>query len=84
MNIYQKAIDKFGKENQIIKAMEELSELTKELAKNLQGADNIEHIAEEMADVDIMLDQIIEIFHFEDLLIEKRIEKIERLEGLVK
>lgn len=43
---------------QKIVAIEELSELQKKLTKDLRGNANDEHIAEEMADVEIMLEQL--------------------------
>ena len=43
-------VNSYGKENQITVAVEELSELIKELCKELRGMGNPEHIAEEMAD----------------------------------
>ena len=52
------AIQHYGPEAQQIKAVEEMSELTKELCKRLAGADNVLQIAEEIADVRIMLDQL--------------------------
>ena len=56
--IFTEAFQTFGKRNQFVVAIEEMSELIKELTKNLRGADNIGSIAEEIADVEIMLDQI--------------------------
>ena len=44
--------------DQLIVAIEELSELQKELCKTLRGKLNIDNITEEMADVYIMLEQI--------------------------
>ena len=52
------AIQHYGPEAQQIKAVEEMSELTKELCKRLAGAENVLQIAEEIADVRIMLDQL--------------------------
>lgn len=51
----KKAIDKYGSLMQIIVAIEEMAELTKELCKQLRGRDNLEEIAEEIADVNITL-----------------------------
>ena len=52
------ALEAFGKEHQLIICMEEMAELTKELTKHLRGRDNIPQIAEEVADVEIMLEQL--------------------------
>lgn len=61
-NTYQAAVDTYGKISQLIMATEEMSELIKELSKNYRGESNISHISEEMADVEIMLEQLKIIF----------------------
>lgn len=61
-DVLQNAIETFGEQNQTIVAIEELSELQKELTKFLRGQGSEEHLAEEMADVQIVFDQI-EIMH---------------------
>ena len=62
ISIYKKAISSFGKADQIIVAIEECSELQKELTKALRGKVNLLGIAEEIADVEIMLEQLKLIF----------------------
>lgn len=52
--ICQLAVNVYGKTSQCTVCMEEMAELTKELSKNLRGQDNAAHIAEEIADVEIM------------------------------
>lgn len=59
---YAEAVRAYGKQSQLVMAMEEMSELTKELSKNLRGADNSKALAEEIADVEIMLEQLKVIF----------------------
>lgn len=59
---YKRVIDKFGVEKQIIVAIEELSELQKALCKYLRGKGDNLSISEEMADVQIMLEQLEFIF----------------------
>ena len=56
--VCQRAVDAYGKEHQLIICMEEMAELTKELSKNLRGHSNLQEIAEEVADVEIMLGQV--------------------------
>ena len=66
--IEKKAIEVYTKENQIIKTMEELGELTQALAKWLlcqsifPPSELKKHVLEEVADVQIMLDQMKMIF----------------------
>lgn len=52
------AIMTFGERAQMVVALEELAELQKEITKQLRGEGNLEHLSEEMADVQIMLDQL--------------------------
>ena len=52
------AIEVFGGYGQIVKAVEEMSELTQALCKLLAGEGDRNNIAEEMADVEIMLEQL--------------------------
>ena len=56
--IFTDAIQTFGKNTQIVVAIEEMSELTKALTKKLRGSQNLNSIIEEIADVEIMLDQL--------------------------
>lgn len=74
-----KAIDTYGVDAQCKMAIEEMSELTKELCKYFRGADNDDYIAEEVADVRIMLDQLCIMFGIEIRAQRHRTEKLERL-----
>lgn len=69
--LYERAITAYGEGHQMVKAMEELGELTQAIAKYtnmpaIPGSDAEtealraarDHVAEEIADVGIMLDQI--------------------------
>jgi len=56
--IYKLALKGYGLEKQMVKCVEELSELQKELCKYILGQGNLEHITEEIANVEIMLDQM--------------------------
>lgn len=81
MKIFEKAIETYGKDMQLTVAVEEFSELIKEICKNKRGRDNRDNIIEEMADCQIMLAQIQIIFDIgADEISDKVIEKIERLE----
>lgn len=55
---YKKAIDTYGKDKQLDVVIEEMSELTKEICKFKRGQDNHQQIVEEIADVEIMLQQL--------------------------
>lgn len=79
-SIEKMAIEKYGKELQTVVAIEELSELIKELTKNIRGKNNHDAIVEEIADVYIMLDQVMMM---NDIclneVVEKMNEKLNRL-----
>lgn len=78
--VYRKAIEKFGKMNQIAKANEEMSELIKELCKVQIGETDIDNVVEEIADVEIMLEQLRLIFNSDRDIDRVKVYKIERLE----
>ena len=83
--IYRKAIEKFGDDSQINMAMEEMSELTKELCKWKRGNQNFEEILEEIADVYIMMHQLTLIFDdATEMNVIKNIDyKTKRLEKII-
>lgn len=56
--VYAAACKKWGLAAQSVVAIEELSELAKEVCKALRGQADINHMAEEVADVTIMLEQL--------------------------
>ncbi len=78
------AIDRY-KDMQLIVAIEELSELQKELTKALRNINNnktinLENLVEEIADVEIMIEQIKMIFRIDDLEVKNVIQrKVNRL-----
>ena len=74
-NILRAAIKYYGTGPQRDKAIEELSELIRALAR----CDDSANIAEEMADVRIMLDQLEIIFHNRDQVRKYELEKLKRL-----
>ena len=84
--IMQLAIDSYGRVNQVIKTVEELSELSQALCKILTSKftdDNteiFENIFEEIADVEIMLEQCKMMFQCDKEVSAWKNKKIERLE----
>ena len=56
--IYRAALAAWGADAQTLMVFEEMAELQKELCKAARGKDNREAIAEEIADVEIMLGQM--------------------------
>lgn len=77
--VFETALKTWGDEDQTLMVFEEMSELQKELCKHSRGKDNTEQIAEEIADVQIMLEQMIILHDCEEAVKEYRRSKIERL-----
>lgn len=63
--ILNKLVDKY-KEKQINICIEEMSELTKALCKHNRGKTDLENIKEEIADVHIMLMQMLMLFNIDE------------------
>jgi len=79
LKIYNEAIDFFGVESQKIMVIEEMSELTKELCKELRNRGDVAHIAEELADVEITLAQLKMIYNIHQAVEEQKDYKLNRL-----
>lgn len=78
--LYKRMLDKFG-DLQMVVAVEELSELQKEVCKAMRGKFNKEHLAEEIADVKIMIDQIMLHYAIQESEVQQVIdEKLKRTE----
>ncbi len=83
-NLYIKASEKWGENAQIIVAIEELSELSVQLAKILNGKnDGYDNLIDELADVRIMVEQIELNFGVSSIVENRMEEKLNRLEGMV-
>lgn len=85
-SIFQDAIKEFGEAAQVTMVFEEMAELQKELCKWTRNGESVaatHHIAEEIADVEIMLDQMKLIFDCVGLSQGYRREKTARLAGRI-
>ena len=78
-DVYNKAKATWGIDAQITKAVEELAELQKELCRFLIDDGNMAHITEEMADVEIMIEQLELIFENKKAVKVVKKSKIQRL-----
>lgn len=77
--ICRAALELWGAEAQTVMVFEEMSELQKELCKHARGKDNREAIAEEIADVRIMLDQMCILHDCDELAVNYEGKKLQRL-----
>jgi uncharacterized protein YabN with tetrapyrrole methylase and pyrophosphatase domain len=72
-------IDMYGVEQQKLKCLEEMSELSKELLKNIQGKDNDNLVIDEVKDVYITLEVMKYLYNITDEDIRANTEhKIQR------
>ena len=81
MNIYEEAIQTFGREKQLDMVVEECAELIQAIQKYKRDHNKTENLIEEMVDVEIMLNQLKYIFHeeYKNLsfnLINKKLERL--------
>ena len=81
--VYDAAIKTFGDSMQLVVALEEFSEIQKEICKALRGNYNPHHLAEEVADATIMLEQIRKVFNIGDIVDDIMDHKILRLQQRV-
>ena len=88
--IHKKAHDVWGKEIQVVSALEEVNELSVELAKILNKKRQPEIISEdrlrlvdELADVKIAIDQMIYSFDLGEAVENRKIIKLRRLASIL-
>ena len=77
--IYSEALYKYGAQMQETVCIEELSELQKALCKHIRGNGSMTDISEEIADVQIMLAQMVMLFGLESSVEKWRDIKLARL-----
>lgn len=79
-NVCEKALKTWGKNAQMLQLLEEMSELQKEVIKNInRRQDNVAALAEEAADVMIMMEQLIYIYGIDEQVRQQAEYKINRL-----
>lgn len=77
--VYADALSTFGPNMQLVVALEEMAELQKEITKALRGDLHPMHLAEEVADATIMLEQLRQIFNINEEVCDMMDKKIARL-----
>ena len=82
--ILLRAIESYGAKNQAAQLMGEMGELAAELTRHFfQGRDKIKELPEEIADVQIMLAQMILYFGIQKEVAVSRLNKLKRLESRI-
>lgn len=83
--LYKKAFDKYGSISQYTVAIEEMAELTKEIVKYVfKDGGNLNELLEEIADVEIMVEQLKLLTNSTHLIGAMKKIKLERLEVKIK
>lgn len=78
--LYKRALKDWGKEPQMMQVIEEMSELTKEILKNInRKKDNIAELIEETADVEIMLGQLKCCYDIEQKVADYKADKMQKI-----
>ena len=83
VELYCDAIKKWGDQAQVMMVYEEMAELQKELCKNWRGRDNVDQIAEEVADVLIVLGQLEIIYSIQQRVSQHKAAKLARLRARI-
>lgn len=81
---YTNALITYGDRKQMVKCIEELSECQKAICKILIGGENFDHLAEEIADASITLEQMRLLFNINDRVCEYMDAKVKRLDDNLK
>ena len=87
MDVYDRAIEHYGREKQCMMTAEECAELIQALSKALRydGESFIRQVAEEVADVEIMLEQVKRMFGLSPYMVDEyKNIKLARLEWYIK
>lgn len=81
-SVIENALEKWGSMSELVVTIEELSELQKEVTKQIRNEGKMENLVEEMADVYIVMEYLNMIFAITDDDINKEVEKkLNRLEN---
>lgn len=80
--IIQKAIKTWGNQAQLLMVLEEMSELQKEILKNInRHQQNIEAIVDETADVLIMIEQLQQIYQIKEAVQARIPQKLKKIQN---
>lgn len=81
--LFERARSHYGLKQQVIVAIEELSELQKELTKFLRLKADYDHIAEEIADVEICCEELKQYFKLHNIVGTWKSQKLQRLQSRI-
>lgn len=79
--LYKELAEHYGEKHQCMLCIEEMSELIKEIVKFERKHNNYNEIAEEVADVQIMIEQVIAIYGINEEVERWKEKKLKRTEA---
>ena len=82
--ICKRAVEVFGKDTQLLMYFEEAGELAQAISKDKRGFGSKDNIAEEIADVEVMLEQLKHIYVVERMKQQKIVRLSSRIEQRLK
>lgn len=82
--VYTRALIHYGEGNQMVKCLEELAECQQAICKIILGGVDFDHLAEEIADATITLEQMRLLFNNNDAVCAYMDAKVQRLDALLK
>lgn len=78
--VYMNALITYGDHKQMVKCLEELAECQQAICKILIGGENFDHLAEEIADATVTLEQMRLLFNINDAVCAYMDAKVKRLD----
>lgn len=81
--VYADALSTYGLTGQLLKALEELTEVQLEIYRIMEGRPNVLHLAEEVADATLMLEQIRTFFGINEEVCKFMDAKVLRLQHFI-
>lgn len=81
--ICKRAVEVFGKDTQLLMYFEEAGELAQAISKDKRGFGSKDNIVEEIADVEIMLEQLKHIYKCHHVVERMKEQKIMRLSSRI-
>ena len=78
--VYMNALITYGDRKQMVKCVEELAECQQAICKILIGGENFGHLAEEIADATVTLEQMRLLFNINDKVCSYMDAKVKRLD----
>ena len=78
---YMNALIAYGDRHQMVKCLEELGECIQAICKVMNGGENFDHLAEEIADATVTLEQMRMMFNINDKVCAYMDAKVLRLDA---